>query len=54
MGNHPCEKYPQENYNGEDILQSNRRRWESSMALEEDVIVSGVLKSTSTKQIRRY
>ena len=35
MGNHPCEKFPQENYNGED-LHSSRRRSESSMALEDE------------------
>ena len=29
----PCEKFPQENYNGEDTLHSNRS--ESSMVLEE-------------------
>ena len=40
MGNHPCEKFPQENYNVEDILHIiNRRRSESSMmALEEEDI----------------
>ena len=37
MGNHPCEKFPQENYNGENTLHSNRRLSESSMALEEDI-----------------
>ena len=31
MGNHPCEKFPQNNYNGKDTLQINRRRMESSM-----------------------
>ena len=36
MENHPCEKFPQENYNGEDILHSNRRCSELSMALEEE------------------
>ena len=35
MGNHPCEKFRQENYNGEDTFHSNCRRSESSMALEE-------------------
>ena len=25
MGNHPRENFPQENYNGEDTLHSNRR-----------------------------
>ena len=37
MGNHPCEKFPQKNYNGEDILHSNRQRSESSMALGEEI-----------------
>ena len=32
-GNHHCEKFPQENYSGEDTLHSNSRRSESSMAL---------------------
>ena len=32
MGNHPWEKFSQENYNGEDTLLSNGRRSESSMA----------------------
>ena len=35
MGNHPCENFPQENYNGEDTLHSNRQRSKSSMAFEE-------------------
>ena len=35
MGNHPREKFPQENYNGEDPLHSNRRSTKSSMALED-------------------
>ena len=38
MGNHPCEKFPQENYNREDILHSNRRRSKSRMVLEEEYI----------------
>ena len=37
MGNHPNEKYPQEIYNGDDTLYSNRRQSESSMALEEEI-----------------
>ena len=42
MGNHPCEKFPQKNYNGEGTLHSNRRRSESSLALEEEeVLLSG-------------
>ena len=36
MGNHPCEKVLQENYNGEDTLHCNRRSLESSMAIEEE------------------
>ena len=36
MGNHPCEKFPRENYNGQDTLHSNRQRSESSIALEEE------------------
>ena len=36
MGNHPCENFSQEYYNGEDIFHSNRQRSESSMALEEE------------------
>ena len=36
MGNHPCKKFPQENYNGEDTLHSNHRRSQSSMTLEEE------------------
>ena len=37
MGNQPCEKFPPvKNYNGEDTLHSNRRRSESSLALEEE------------------
>ena len=36
MGNHLCGKFPHNNYNREDILHSNRRRSESSMALEEE------------------
>ena len=38
MGNHPCEKFPPKNYNGENTLHSNRRRSESRMALEEEEI----------------
>ena len=37
MENHPCKKFPQDNYNGEDTLHSNRRRSLSSMALEDEV-----------------
>ena len=37
MGNHPCEKFAQQNYNGEDTLHSNRS--ESSMALKEQDVV---------------
>ena len=37
MGNHPCEKFPHENYSGEDALHSNRRRSESSMALGDEL-----------------
>ena len=37
MGNHPVKNFPHENYNGENPLHSNRRRSESSMALEEEV-----------------
>ena len=33
-GKAPCEKFPQENYKVIDTLYSNRRRSESSMALE--------------------
>ena len=36
MGNHPCQKLPRENYNGEDTLYSNRRHSESSKALEKE------------------
>ena len=36
MGSHPCEKFFQENYNGEDTLHSNCRLSESSMAVEEE------------------
>ena len=36
MGNHPWEKFPQENYTGEDTLHSNRQRSESNTALEEE------------------
>ena len=36
MGNHPCERFAQENLNGEDTLHSNRRRSESIMALEDE------------------
>ena len=32
----PVKKLPHENYHGEDTFRSNRRRWESSMALEEE------------------
>ena len=39
MENHPCENFPQENYNGEDTLHSNPRRPESSMALEEEYFI---------------
>ena len=35
MGNHPYERFPQENYNGEDTLRSIRRPSELSMALKE-------------------
>ena len=35
MGYHPCEIFRHENYNGEDTLHSNRRRSESTKALEE-------------------
>ena len=38
MGNHPCQKFPQENCNREDYPQNNRRRSESSMVLEEEVL----------------
>ena len=36
MGNHSHEKFPQENYKGDNTLYSNRRRSESSMAVEEE------------------
>ena len=36
MGNHPHKKFPHENYSGEDTLHSNRRRLDSSRALEEE------------------
>ena len=36
MGNHPCEKFPQEKLQWEYTLYCNRRRSESSMALEEE------------------
>ena len=36
MGNHPSKKFSQGNYNGEDILHSNRQRSEYYVALEED------------------
>ena len=36
MGNHPREKFIQENYSGKDTLHSNRRSSESSMPLEEE------------------
>ena len=36
MRNHPCEKFPQENYNKEDTLYSNHRRSETSIELEEE------------------
>ena len=32
----PCEKFPQENYNGKDTLHNNRRRSESSITLEKE------------------
>ena len=37
MGNHPYEKFPQDNYNEEDTLHSNRLRSELSMAPEKEV-----------------
>ena len=37
MGNHPCEKFPQENYSGKDYLNSDHRRSESSLALEKEL-----------------
>ena len=36
MGNHHCENFPQENYNGEATLYGKQRRSESSMPLEEE------------------
>ena len=36
MGNHTCEKFPQENYTGQNTLHSNCRLSESGMALEEE------------------
>ena len=48
MGNHPCEKFPLENYNEEDA----RRRSESSMALEEEVKI--VYKKGPRRQLRIY
>ena len=38
MGNNPCEKFSQENYNEDDTLHSNPRRSESSMMAREEEI----------------
>ena len=36
MAKHPCEKFPQENYNEQDTVHSNRRRSKWRMAFEEE------------------
>ena len=37
-GKPPCEKFSQENYNGENTLHCNRRRSKPSIALEEEYV----------------
>ena len=44
MGNDLVEKFPQENYNGEDALHRNRQPSESSMVLEKEDAVSNTLR----------
>ena len=52
MGNHPCEKLPQENYNGEDTLHSNHWHSESkSKALVEDDYKKYVMRPSQNSPI---
>ena len=48
MENHPCEKFPQKNYNERDTLHNNRRRSELSMALEEEEEEERIIKAPAS------